>query len=160
MIRRRITGGCLAAILLLTIALPAMCGQCHVAAAEPSCAENHKPAAHSHHGAVASIQTICKSCANDVAVSGVRDKRKAPGAALNSAGCAANSCQANDATDVLELSATPALSNRFERSQYVADVSDRLLISNWATHASDPPTFSNLFSFSTSEQNLSLTLKI
>jgi hypothetical protein len=157
---RRITGSFLAAVLLLTIALPAMCGQCHVAAAEPSCAEQHKSSAHSHHAAAASVQTSCKSCANIFAVSGARPKREMPNAALNATSGAAKSCQTQSATDVAAFSAAPAQGRSFERLRYAANAADQVLLSALTTCASDGTRLRDQNSFSIPQQKLSPILKI
>jgi hypothetical protein len=154
---RRVTGGFLAAILLLTIALPAMCGQCHVAAAEPSCAHTHKSTAPWHQGAAASGRTGCKNCAAEVVMSGVRQGRETPTAARYDAGCASNLCQVSAA---VELSATPAKMRLMEGTQYAVESATQGRFCAPATAASDPRRFGGTTLPSTPQQNLSHTLKI
>jgi hypothetical protein len=63
---RRIIGSALAALLLVTAAFPALCGECRARKAEQGCAGNHEGAVatqHERHASAAVMRAGCDSCA-------------------------------------------------------------------------------------------------
>jgi hypothetical protein len=63
---RRIIGGVLVALLLMTAALPALCDECRARKAEQGCVGNHEGAVtsqHSRHGSAAVMSAGCDICA-------------------------------------------------------------------------------------------------
>jgi hypothetical protein len=64
---RRITGGVLAALLLLASVLPAMCGECPKVTRADSCGESHGVVAAENHaiGSVAAMDEKCANCSDE-----------------------------------------------------------------------------------------------
>src|SRR5882757_4235934 len=63
---RRIIGSVLAALMLLTAALPGLCGECRARKAEQGCAGTHEGAVtsqHARHASAAAMSAGCESCA-------------------------------------------------------------------------------------------------
>jgi hypothetical protein len=64
---RRIIGGALALLLLVTAALPDLCGECRARKAEQGCAGNHEgaaPSQHERHASAVVMSAGCDSCAD------------------------------------------------------------------------------------------------
>jgi hypothetical protein len=86
---RRIAGGGLVALLLLSMALPAMCGQCRAVAADASCADRHGSTGQRHQGSQ-SMAANCDSCGDQFSLQSALHKvRKQE---INSARRAVLSC--------------------------------------------------------------------
>jgi hypothetical protein len=89
---RRIGGSGLVAVLLLGIALPAFCGECHRMTKEAACAESHTAATNRHENRSASMDANCQSC--DVqGLSAKTQSRHEPVSELIFLSCSQRSCE-------------------------------------------------------------------
>jgi hypothetical protein len=61
---RQITGSTLVALLLVTMALPAMCGECQNRKPDQDCTGNHEPSVNQHGGSASTMDAACDSCGN------------------------------------------------------------------------------------------------
>jgi hypothetical protein len=90
-IMRQMTGGVLAALLLLSMGLPAMCGACRGAAGKVDCAGQHGAATDSHDAGAVMDGKACDNC-GAVNISTATARRSAHADWHVLAGCARVSC--------------------------------------------------------------------
>jgi hypothetical protein len=89
---RRIVGSSLVVILVLSIALPAMCGECRVASTEKGCEHRHGAAVVSPDGASMGMHERCDSCADGNGILAKRNPRRTSAAQLMLNSCALRGC--------------------------------------------------------------------
>lgn len=89
---RRITGGGLVALMLLTIGLPAVCGECQGAAGKRACAENHDAATDRQDDDSMFMAAACRSCGDRQAYTAKRQPQQVPVSAFTFRNYAQRSC--------------------------------------------------------------------
>jgi hypothetical protein len=89
---RRIVGGVLAASLLLTMTLPAVCEKCLRILAAASCGEDHETVAAGHNHLAMSMDASCDSCSGENEISANHLAHQVPASEFLLPGCAQNHC--------------------------------------------------------------------
>ncbi|MEQ1353174.1 MAG: hypothetical protein ABLT11_04090 [Candidatus Acidiferrum sp.] len=89
---RRITGCAVMALLLASVALPAMCGACMDLAAKPACGEKHDAGASGHEHDSTVMGGHCADCGDHPGITGRELARHAPVSEFMFLDCARRIC--------------------------------------------------------------------